>query len=50
MWKFVNIELLLLLLTPHLFCRMLFIVLTWLFYVLDSSVAACLTGDMALVC
>jgi hypothetical protein len=50
MWKFKNIELLLLLLTPHLFCRMLLIVLTWLYYVLHTSVAARLMGDVALVC
>jgi hypothetical protein len=49
MWKFMNIELLLLLLTPHLFCHMLLIVLTWLFYVLDNCVAARLMGDVALV-
>ena len=45
-----NTEFLLLLLTPHLFCLMLLIVLTLLYYVLDNSVAACLMGDVALVC
>ena len=48
MWKFMNIVFLLLLLTPHLFCRMLLIVLTWPCYVLDNSVAARLMVDVAL--